>query len=300
MTAEPLANCWCGGTMAATPVKTATFRLVRCASCGTYMIDPPPITAPEQSGEFYSAYYAGRAPRDAPAAANARLSRFWRVVEQAPELGTPIRTVIDFGSGDGQLCGELAKSGWTNVVGLDLSRTRIEEARRRFPAVRFYDRPIQDTDLTPGMADLCVMDNVIEHLVDPADTLAGLKTYLRSSGTIVVITPNMESGQFRFLGKRWTPELAPHAHIFLFTAASLRRALERAGFVVETVGTFQDEPYPLRRWLGRIWAGDIKGAAWRAHQELGALYARWTGAGPMLYAIARAMASPSPPRDATC
>lgn len=300
MTAELLDNCWCGGTLAATPVKTATFRLVRCASCGTYMIDPPPITDRGQSGDFYTTYYADRAPTDAPST-NARASRFWRVVEQAPELGTPGRTVIDFGSGDGQLCDELSRTGWTNVVGLDLSRSRVERARRRFPAVRFYDRPIQDTDLSPGIVDLCVMDNVIEHLVDPADTLASLRPYLRSSGTIVVITPNMESGHFRFLGKRWTPELAPRAHIFLFTAASLRHALERSGFVVETVGTFQDEPYPLRAWLGRILAGDVKGAAWRAHQELGAFYARWTGAGPMLYAIARTMTSPPPgARDATC
>ena len=234
MTAELLDHCWCGGTQAETPVKTATFRLVRCTSCGTYMIDPPPITDRNQSGDFYTTYYADRSPAAAPAG-NAGESRFWRVVEQAPELAAPGRTVIDFGSGDGQLCDELSRSGWSNVVGLDLSRSRVEGARRRFPAVRFYDRPIQDTDLMPGIADLCVMDNVIEHLVDPADTLATLKPYLRSTGTMVVITPNMESGHFRFLGRRWTPELAPRAHIFLFTAASLRHALERAGFGVEKI-----------------------------------------------------------------
>jgi GT2 family glycosyltransferase/SAM-dependent methyltransferase len=280
--------CWCGTVLQPTRYRGRTFRLLRCASCGCYRIDPPPITRDEESADFYTAYYDdGRSPRAAALPLDGhRTSRFWRVVEQIPALAGPGRCVIDFGSGDGRLCHELLASGWTDVVGIEVSRVRAARARARYPGIRFYDRPLRDTDLRPHAAELCVMDNVIEHLSDPAAAVADLRGYLEPSGSLVVITPNMESGHFRLLGRRWTPELAPHAHIFLFTRASLTRLLHEAGFTVRASGTFHDDPYPLGRWWARLASGDAKGAAWRAHQELGALYGRLIGAGPMVFAVA--------------
>jgi 2-polyprenyl-3-methyl-5-hydroxy-6-metoxy-1,4-benzoquinol methylase len=255
--------------------------------CGSFKIDPPPISRDEQSGDFYTAYYAGRNPGgSATSGGSGHHSRYWRVVRQVPALSAPSRTVIDFGSGEGGLCHELAQAGWEDVLGVDVSRARVARARQSFPSIRFYDRPLPQTDVELGSADLCVMDNVIEHLTEPQTVLKGLRRYIKPGGKIVVITPNMESGTFRLLGKRWTPELAPHAHIFLFTPAALTRVVTDAGFAVQTVGTFHEDPYSLRQWTRRLFSGDVKGAIWRAHQELGALYSRIVGAGPMVYVVA--------------
>ncbi|MCC7009054.1 MAG: class I SAM-dependent methyltransferase [Acidobacteria bacterium] len=278
-------RCWCGGRLGSTRIRTPRFSLLRCEACGVFRIDPPPIAGEEQGSDFYTAYYAVR-PDSGPANGHERRSRFWRVTRQVPDLERVGSLAIDFGCGDGVLCHELTSSGWDDVVGIDVSRTRVARARRRYPRVRFYDRPIGQTDLARGVADLCVMDNVIEHLPDPRAVVADIRPYVRTSGRLVVITPNMESGIFRWLGHRWTPELAPHAHIFLFTAASLTRLLHAAGFEVTTVGSFQEDFYPWRTWTARLMSGDLKGAIWRAHQETGNLYSRITGAGPMLYAVA--------------
>ncbi len=293
MTSTPVTplTCWCGGPLEPSHVRAESFRLLHCASCGTFKIDPPPVMRDDQASDFYTAYYAMRnvpGPDGAETVAT-RLSRYWRVVRQVPDLDGQTGTVIDFGSGEGQLCHELELAGWTDVVGIDISRARVARARRRYPNLRFFDRPLPKTDMELASADLCIMDNVIEHLTEPHVVLAELRRYLKPGGRIVVITPNMESGVFRLLGRRWTPELAPHAHIFLFTAASLARILTEAGFSVQTVSTFQLDPYPLREWTGRLFSGDIKGAVWRAHQELGALYSRITGAGPMVFAVAEVM-----------
>ncbi|HXH25934.1 MAG TPA: methyltransferase domain-containing protein [Vicinamibacterales bacterium] len=291
--------CWCGGALDPTRYHGRAFRLLRCASCGCYRIDPPPITRDEESADFYTAYYDDKRPAGEAASPldRRRSSRFWRVVEQVPGLSDPAGSVIDFGSGDGRLCDELLASGWTDVVGIEVSRVRAARARARYPEIRFYDRPLRETNLRPHTADLCVMDNVIEHLPDPAKAVADLRAYLKPSGKLVVITPNMESGHFRLLGRRWTPELAPHAHIFLFTIEALGRLLREAGFTVCASGTFHDDPYPLRRWAARLRSGDAKGAAWRAHQELGALYGRLIGAGPMLFAVAEAGPVVAPEND---
>ena len=261
--------CWCGSTEYAIRFRTPVFGLLRCSSCGCYRVDPPPLERDEESGDFYTTYYDHKTGTGTPLARSegpAMRSRFWEVVNQVPALLSDTRSVIDFGSGDGRLCHELVQAGWRQVVGVDVSRARVARARAQYPWIHFYDRPLDETGLPSGAADLCVMDNVIEHLAKPDETVRNLRRYIRPNGKLVVITPNMESGHFRLLGRRWTPELAPHTHIFLFTGASLSRLLSDAGFVVSAEGVFHERPWSLRAWVTRLLSGDVKGACWRAHR----------------------------------
>ncbi|HEY9428996.1 MAG TPA: class I SAM-dependent methyltransferase [Gemmatimonadaceae bacterium] len=296
-----------------THFRTARFGLVSCPSCGCYRIDPPPIHVESEAGDFYSAYYEGlQGDAAARAAANGtpghepdrvalsphqvggadgagarRTSRFWRVVEQVPALREARGSAADIGCGEGTLCAELRQAGWTMVTGVDASRARVARARLRHPEMTFHDRPLEDVEIAPGSLDLIVLDNVIEHLVDPLDSVRRLRALLAPGGRLVLITPNMESGHFRLLGRRWTPELAPHTHIFLFTHAAMRRMLDASGYVVEKQGDFHLPLYAPSEWVRRVLGGDVKGAVWRAMQEMGGVYGRLIGAGPMLYAVAR-------------
>lgn len=281
----PTLRCWCGERETASCFRTRRFGLVRCTSCRCYRIDPPPIARTEELADFYTRYYAGalappsRAPGD-------RTSRFWRVVDRVPALGRPGPTAIDIGCGEGRLCAELLEAGWRSVVGFDVSRSRVERARKSYPQLVFHDQPIEGTDLASSSVDLLVMDNVIEHLADPLQMLSTLRPYLADEGRLVLITPNMESGHFRLLGRRWTPELAPHAHIFLFTAATLTRLLHAAGFEVRASGSFHLAPLPPRSWRALVRTGDVKTLVWTLGQEAGGLAGRMIGEGPMLYVVA--------------
>jgi 2-polyprenyl-3-methyl-5-hydroxy-6-metoxy-1,4-benzoquinol methylase len=205
--------CWCGSATHQECWRTARFGLLRCPSCSCYRIDPPPL-ADEGAGEaFYTKYYEQpRKPARAPT--KNRASRFWDVAAADPCLLEPGASALDLGCGEGQLCDELLRCGWRAVVGVDVSRTRIQRARQRYPTVQFYDVPLRHTDVAPETFDLVVMDNVLEHLPDPLECLRELRTYLTPRGRLVLITPNMESGNYRLLRRRWTPELAPHAQFF--------------------------------------------------------------------------------------
>ncbi|HEU6450854.1 MAG TPA: class I SAM-dependent methyltransferase [Gemmatimonadaceae bacterium] len=318
-------DCFCGENRARLHFRTARFGLVSCPSCGCYRIDPPPIQGEEEAGEFYSAYYEGlerdaaAAKSESPTAKHAarhaaegapgasavigangvnaangaaqRTSRYWRVVNEVPSLREPGESAADIGCGEGTLCAELRAAGWRRVIGVDASRARVARARRRHPDITFHDSPLEEVDIPAGSLDLIVLDNVIEHLVDPLDAVRRLRALLAAGGRLVLITPNMESGHFRLLGRRWTPELAPHTHIFLFTHAAMRRMLAAAGYVVETQGDFHLPLYTAREWVRRVAGGDVKGALWRAMQEAGGVYGRLVGAGPMLYAVARPAAA---------
>jgi 2-polyprenyl-3-methyl-5-hydroxy-6-metoxy-1,4-benzoquinol methylase len=217
-----------------------------------------------------------------------RTAGFWRVADQFPALREVGTRVIDIGSGDGHLCAELKGAGWPEVVGVEASATRATRARALYPNITFYDRTLAKATLKEDSFDLVVMESVIEHLPEPLTQLREVRNFAGSGGRLVVTTPNMDSGHFRLLGRRWTGMLAPHAHIFLFTASSLRTALERAGFRVEAVGSFDLARYTMRQLISRLLSGDVKGALWRTHQELGTAYGRVVHQEPMLYAVGRA------------
>lgn len=280
-------GCWCrdGGWL--TKFRTNRFGLLRCSACGGYRIDPPPIQTAESSEEFYTEYYSRESVSKLVEQAGEERSAFWSVLNRVPDLPRAGERVADIGCGDGHLCEQLHAAGWKSVIGVEVSRTRIAGAKKRYPKINFFAGTLDDSNCDRDSLDLMVMDAVVEHLVNPEAVLAGLRKYLSSDGYFVALTPNMDSGHFAFLGKRWTGMLAPHAHIYLFTADSLRRLLQRAGFSVVSVGSIHAAPYRPSQFARRIASGDIKGAIWRAHQEIGGWYGRLRGQGPMLYAVAR-------------
>ncbi len=277
-------RCWCTERVMERRFRTARFGLVRCTRCGCYRIDPPPLTQRDESSRFYTMYYAQRAD-DADAAAGR--SRFWTVAARVPALRAAGALAIDVGCGDGHLCAQLRDAGWRSVIGLDVSQARIATARRSYPDLRFSDRSIDALGLAVRSVDLIVLDNVIEHLPSPLEAVVELARWLGPQGRLVLITPNMESGHFRLLGRRWTQELAPHVHIYLFTPPALARLASLAALRVEAAGWFHLPLYPRQEWARWLRAGAVKELVWRLGQEAGALYGRLIGAGPMQYVVAR-------------
>jgi 2-polyprenyl-3-methyl-5-hydroxy-6-metoxy-1,4-benzoquinol methylase len=284
----PSYACWCGADDVVALGAVAAAQLLRCERCGTFRVDPPPVRSQQDAEALYSAYYghATAAGDDAGMGPSVRRSRFWQVAAAVPELDRAGRRAADIGCGDGTLCGELHAAGWAEVTGFDVSHSRIRRCRERFPGLPFHDTSVGAAGIAPEAFDLMVMDNVIEHVAQPAQLLGELAPFLATGGRLVLITPNMQSGHFRMLGRRWTPELAPHVHVYLFTASSLAALVEQAGLRVCATGTFHVPSARWPEWRRRIVQGDLKGLAWRVHQDLGGAYGRLIGAGPMLYAVA--------------
>lgn len=288
--------CWCGGIGWDRVFVTPRFGLLRCQGCGGFRIDPPPVYTEIEAEQFYTAYYGTDTPiasaTPEPKSAPGRTSRFWQVARRYTPLEEPRERALDVGCGDGTLCSELHAAGWQRVVGVDLSASRMAGARARYPQIDFRPGSIAELGWQEGNFDLIALDNVIEHLLDPVGTLSAIRDRLQPKGHAVVITPNMRSGQFRLLGRRWTPELAPHAHVFLFTPESLGAAVRMSGLKAVAWGAFHTPGVGLFRVLTTLLGGDPKASAWRALQGLGAAYAHMIGAGPMQFVVASPAARP--------
>jgi SAM-dependent methyltransferase len=187
---------------------------------------------------------------------------------------------------DGQFCAKLRAAGWPSVAGIDISRTRVARARQLYPEIPFYDCPIEEAPIPEQSLDVVVMDSVIEHLPNPIRMVRSLYRFVKPNGMLVLLTPNIESGYFRFLGRRSTGMLAPLVHICPFTGPALSDLLIRAGFAVLSYGSLHSPAYKPLEYLRPLTSGDVKGTVWRAHQEIGGLYSRVIRSGPFLYAVA--------------
>jgi 2-polyprenyl-6-hydroxyphenyl methylase/3-demethylubiquinone-9 3-methyltransferase len=99
-----------------------------------------------------------------------------------------VRTVVDLGCGGGLLAVPLAEAG-ARVVGVDLARRALQEARRR-QAGAFLPL-VADLTCVPvaaACADLVLLADVLEHVAHPAAAVGEAARLLRPGGLLFVNT----------------------------------------------------------------------------------------------------------------
>lgn len=155
-------------------------------------------------------------------------------------------SVLDVGCAQGTLALLLAERG-KRVVAVDIrqsfldyAKTRYERGDIEFLAANVFDRP------PLGTFHLVFGNQIIEHLVYPADFLRILASYVRPGGTIVVSTPNHDYFRSRLPSYAALGDPREHEHkqfsagggdhFFAYTEEELRHAAREAGLeVVEFV-----------------------------------------------------------------
>ena len=145
--------------------------------------------------------------------------------------------VLDVGCGNGGLCGDLLAAG-CDVVGIDLSESGIEIARRAHPRGRFEVLPADDrllAALDEPPFDAVVSTEVVEHLYAPRPYVRGCYAALRPGGRFVCTTPYhgyLKNLALALCGK-WDQHANPlwdGGHIKLWSRATLGSLLGEAGF----------------------------------------------------------------------
>jgi 2-polyprenyl-3-methyl-5-hydroxy-6-metoxy-1,4-benzoquinol methylase len=153
-------------------------------------------------------------------------------------VGTGKR-VLDVGCSSGYLAEPLAARANT-IVGLELDAGAAREAERFCEQVLVGDVETMELPFAPASFDVVLCGDVVEHLRDPVAALARLRPLLRPDGRLVVSTPNVANWAIRLslLGGRWRYTdrgILDRSHTHLFTRATLRDALETAGYRVERI-----------------------------------------------------------------
>lgn len=96
-----------------------------------------------------------------------------------------LNSVLDVGCGDGYLCHLYRGMGVENVVGCDLTETRINFAKSKFKEINFVQGDVYNLHFNNNSFDLVSAVEVIEHLEDPEKAIKELQ---RVSKRFVLIT----------------------------------------------------------------------------------------------------------------
>lgn len=141
--------------------------------------------------------------------------------------------VLDIGSGLGQTLGYHAARG-CEVWGVESDENVLGVAKRYGFEVKIG--VFDPADYPPDYFDVVTMDQVVEHMRDPIETMVGVRTVLKSGGSAILSTPNPEGWGANLFRRFWIHWHAPY-HLHFFSKRSMRIASARAGLDYRCMGT---------------------------------------------------------------
>ncbi len=215
----------CASVAAPEPLYPAK-RIVRCSSCGLVYHELPPgfdPSAPYDDAYFNGGEYLGY-ERDKAALQLNFSARVRDLRAMAPDGGD----LLEIGSAYGFFL-DLARAHW-RARGLEISPGAATCAREALGVdVRVADFLALPDE--PESVDLVCLWDTIEHLPHPVRVVEKAARWLRPGGHLVMTTGDLGSTLARWRGESWR-QIHPPTHLFYFTRATLRRAVEQAGLEV--------------------------------------------------------------------
>jgi SAM-dependent methyltransferase len=214
-----------------------SLRMVICPRCD--LLYAPRVPAAEFLARAYaqSGYDSDAEARHAAASyAEALRGRLDRLPDRA--------SALEIGTGNGALLAHLRALDFEQVVGIEPSR---EAAQAAAPEVRALIR-VENFDparLPAGHFTLIVANQTLEHVADPYGLLAAARGLLKPAGILMLVSHNYRHWLMRLLGGR--SPIIDIEHLQVFSPASLRFALQRAGFAHAEIRPFANR-YPLHYW----------------------------------------------------
>ncbi len=139
---------------------------------------------------------------------------------------------FDFGMGWGKWC-RMAKAFGCNIYGAEVSKARIDYAKSQGIKVISWD------DIPNHRFDFVNMEQVLEHIPEPFETLLYLKKSLKPEGLIKISVPNGSDIKNRLRVSDWAASkgsrnslnaVSPLEHINCFDHGSLIKMADLAGF----------------------------------------------------------------------
>jgi SAM-dependent methyltransferase len=144
----------------------------------------------------------------------------------------PGERVLDLGCGAGRFVAALRAAG-ADPVGVEVAEGALERARRVAPGADLRRvEPDGSLPLAHGSVDLVWCSEVLEHVADTGHLLLEARRVLRPGGRLLVTVPFHGRVQAALIAlTRFEAHFDPLGeHLRFYTARSLRRTLDHAGF----------------------------------------------------------------------
>ncbi len=135
--------------------------------------------------------------------------------------------LLDLGCGRGDFLQLMQSQGW-QVEGVEFDRKAAAYATNHYH-ITVHTSNIFEINYASGTFEAIILNNVIEHLPNPAETLAECLRILKPNGKLILITPNSKSWGAKIFKQYWRG-WEPPRHLFLFSPQNLASLALIAGF----------------------------------------------------------------------
>lgn len=204
--------------------------IMRCAACGVEFIWPQPDASYREqlySQDYYQSWgdiRTNTALRDM----KRRTADFYLgLIAPYKQAGN----LLDVGCAAGYFLESARDRGFV-PYGIEYSVFSAAVAQEKFGKNAVEAGTIETSRFPAGFFDVITMIDLLEHVTEPAATLARAKTLLKPDGIIVIVTPDTAALTNTLMGKRWTHY--KKEHLYYFNKQSMRALAGRAGFSVRS------------------------------------------------------------------
>jgi len=153
--------------------------------------------------------------------------------------------ILDIGCGFGETLAYHQQQG-CEAYGVELDEN-VRKAADRFH-LEIHVGEFDPGAYPPGSFDYVTLQQVLEHVRDPLETMKGVARVLRSGGCAVISTPNAGGWGARLFGRRWINWHVPY-HRHFFSPESIAVVAREAGFRVDTVRTVTSSEWLRYQWV---------------------------------------------------
>jgi 2-polyprenyl-3-methyl-5-hydroxy-6-metoxy-1,4-benzoquinol methylase len=208
------------------------FSIVRCPRCA--LMFSRPSFRPSALGRVYPADLVDAAVSFERALAQTR-SKHERMLSELRRFRSD-GTVCDVGTRYGVLP-QLARQAGFDAFGIEYNPAAVRVAREA--GVPVYQGSVEDLPSVLGErgtshVDVFVLDDVLEHLVDPRVALRTLSRCQRQGGLLFLQQMDLDSLGHRLFARHWY-YLQPAAHMFYFDERTLRALLASSGYEIKRI-----------------------------------------------------------------
>lgn len=152
--------------------------------------------------------------------------------------------VLDVGCGFGQVIRLLSNEG-VDCTGIEPSPNRVDKVSDS--GVSIINKPFdQAIPLCGANFSIVLLDNVLEHIPHPKETLLSVKSLLAPNGFLIIVVPNLYD--IRILSSSWRNRyrFTPVGHVNYFSRKTLMKMAGLAGFQMRKYCFLpQDLPRPM-------------------------------------------------------
>ncbi len=231
-----------------TETERVKFKLVKCRSCGLLYLNPRPTEA--VIAKFYpDSFYSDR-----PEQKSCDKGKFKKIISAldpgkrrkqsalrekllvVSKYCNRVGKLLDVGCAAGEFLRSVQSQGWL-VEGVDISKDMCDYVYSNF-AISCYNSSINHLDLPVDNYDVVTFWASMEHLYNPKVALQACHRMLRDKGIVVILVPNANSLEEKWLKKIDSNPIDIPRHLYHFSVDSMTSLLNAAGFKPKGVKHF--------------------------------------------------------------